>query len=205
MKKRITSAVTALFLVGVCGALPSMAAERLGLGDPMPSRTVEMQNVDGKMLTLEGVAGKQGTLVVFSCNHCPFVKAWQSRMVAIANKVATRGVGVMVVNSNDPKAFPTDNLEHMQQQAAEAGYAFPYVVDATSGVARSFGAARTPEVFLFDGKGMLVYHGAIDDNPYKPQKVKKHYLSDAVTALVAGEEIAEPETRSVGCSIKFRK
>ncbi len=205
MKKRITSAATALFLVGACGALPGMAAERLGLGDLMPSRTVEMQNVDGKMLTLEGVAGKQGTLVVFSCNHCPFVKAWESRMVELANKAATQGLGVLFINSNDSKAFPTDSAEHMRQQAAKAGYAFPYVVDAASVVARAFGAARTPEVFLFDGKRMLVYHGAVDDNPYKPKKVKKHYLSDAVTALVAGEEIAEPETRSVGCSIKFRK
>lgn len=180
-------------------------AGALAIGDKMPATDVEMQNVDGRMLTLGGIAGEKGTLVIFSCNHCPFVQAWQARMVAIGNDGQAKGVGVVLVNANDPVAFPADDLEHMKTQAETAGYKFPYLVDATSDVARAFGADRTPDVFLFDAERRLVYRGAVDDNTYKPEEVKQHYLRDAVAALLAGQPVPTPETRSVGCSIKFRE
>ena len=194
-----------LMLVAVgCAAKSEKESGGLKLGDVMPKRDVEMKNVDEQMLTLGDIAGEKGTLVIFSCKHCPFVQAWQDRMVKIGNDAAGKGIGVVFINSNDPAEYPTDDLENMQQQAKEAGYEFPYVVDATSDVARAFGAGRTPEVFLFDADMKLVYHGAVDDNTYKPEEVKKHYLRDAVDALLAGKEIPLQETKSVGCSIKFR-
>ncbi|MGD9874030.1 MAG: thioredoxin family protein [Kiritimatiellia bacterium] len=200
MKTRMTIVALALLLAG--RAL--VAAGELKSGDLMPMGDVKMMNVDGRILSIQEAAGEKGALVVFSCNHCPFVKAWESRLAAIGNNSMKKGVGVIFINANDPVEFPTDDLDHMKEQAAAAGYEFPYVVDETSDVARAFGAARTPEVFLFDAAGRLVYHGAVDDNAYKPAEVQNHYLQDALNALVAGTEIPVKETRSVGCSIKYR-
>ena len=141
-------------------ALSASRGEPLVIGAAMPSENVRMANVVGGMMTLADVKGKAGTLVIFSCNHCPFVKAWQDRMVQIANDGMKKGVGAIFVNSNDPGAIPEDDLAHMKKQAEEKGYAFPYVVDEKSDVARAFGASRTPEAFLFNSDGKLVYHGA---------------------------------------------
>jgi len=202
---RTWTGTAAVFAIGACLAGTTPGAQTLAIGAEMPVREVAMKSVDGKMLTLAGVAGEKGTLVVFTCNHCPFVQAWQKRMVDIGNEAVQRGIGVVFVNANDPVKYPADNLDAMRKQAAKEGYRFPYVMDTTSGVARAFGAKRTPEVFLFDAEHKLVYHGAVDDNTYKPEEVKKPYLRDAVAALLAGEEIPVKTTKSVGCSIKFRK
>lgn len=195
-----------IFVLTMLAVLPAVnAKEALEIDDPMPTAKTEMKNVDGKMLTLDEVSGKEGTLVIFSCRHCPFVQAWQGRMVDIGNEYQKKGVGVVFINSNDPEKYPQDNFDSMKEQAKENGYEFPYVMDATSKVARAFGAGRTPEVFLFDADDKLVYHGAIDDSLRKPDNVKEPYLRNALDALLAGEEIKTKETRSIGCSIKFRK
>jgi peroxiredoxin len=165
---------------------------------------VEMKNIDGERLTIAGVAGKKGTLVVFTCNSCPWVKAWEERMVDLGNEYSKQGIGVVFVNSNDPAVKPADDFEPMQTRAKQRGMKFAYAVDATSDIARAFGATRTPEAYLFDADGKLVYHGAIDDNAHKPAEVSKHYLGDALQAVVAGEEIAMATTKALGCSIKFR-
>ncbi|MFZ5805294.1 MAG: thioredoxin family protein [Acidobacteriota bacterium] len=176
-------------------------------GDSLPESVanVKMKGVDGKEVTLKELMGPKGLLVIFSCNHCPWVKAWQARMVALGNEYSQKGVGVVAVNSNDVTAYPDDDMEHMIAQAKEHGYRFPYVMDTTSDVARAFGATRTPEAFLFDAQGKLVYHGAIDDNAEKPQEVKKTYLADALAAVVAGKPVPVAETKALGCSIKFRQ
>jgi hypothetical protein len=200
------------FAAGVLpsGAAPSGAAEpapapaALPLGAALPMTDVKMTGVDGRAITLAGAAGPKGTLVIFSCNHCPWVKAWEPRLVAIGNTWPKQGVGVIAVNANDPAAYPEDGLEGMKQRAKQRQMTFPYVVDATSDVARAFGAAKTPEAFLFDKNGKLVYRGAIDDNAKEPDRVKRRYLQDALEALVAGKAIATPETKALGCSIKYR-
>jgi len=178
-------------------------AQPLGLGAAMPAADTKMNNVDGKTLTLADLKGKTGTLVIFVCNHCPFVKAWQDRMVQIANEGVKQDIAAVFVNSNDPTAIPEDDVAHMKQLAKDKGYAFPYVVDDGSAVARAFGATRTPEAFLFNADGKLVYHGTIDDSTYDAAKVTKPYLKSAVEALLAGKAVADAETKSVGCSIKF--
>jgi peroxiredoxin len=180
------------------------AANALAIGDAMPNREVKMLNVDGRTVTLATSKGDQGTLVIFTCNHCPYAKAWESRIVALGNQLAGRGIGVVAINSNDPKVAADDGYESMQQRAKEKGYAFPYVVDDTSNVARAFGATRTPEVFLFDAAGKLVYHGAVDDNSEDASKVSASYLRDAAEALIAGKPVHTAETKALGCTIKFR-
>jgi peroxiredoxin len=182
----------------------SLAGSAFGLniGDKAPSATVKMKNVDGHESSIADVAGKNGTLVIFSCNHCPFVKAWQDRIAAIGNSGKDKGVGVIAINSNDPTDYPEDSFAEMQKRAQKLGVTFPYVVDATSDVARAFGATRTPEAFLFDKDGKLVYHGAIDDSQ-DANAVKDHFLQDAITASIAGQAVPVKETKFVGCGIKF--
>lgn len=188
-------------------AVVATSAFALKPGDSLPESVagVKMQGVDGREVSLRELAGPKGLLVIFSCNHCPWVKAWQARMVALGNEYSQKGVGVVAINSNDVTAYPDDDMEHMIAQAKEHGYRFPYVMDATSEVARAFGATRTPEAFLFDAQGKLVYHGAIDDNAEKPEEVKKTYLADALAAVVAGKPVPVAETKALGCSIKFRQ
>ena len=176
----------------------------LSIGEAMPSREVKMKSVDGSEVTLAGTAGAKGTLVIFSCNACPFVKAWEDRMVALGNEYAKKGIGVIAINANDPKVVAQDGYAEMQQRAKEKGIAYPYVVDETSDVARAFGATRTPEAFLFDAGGKLVYHGAIDDNSQDPAAVEARYLRDALEAVLAGAPVAVADTKAMGCTIKFR-
>ncbi|MEW6335949.1 MAG: thioredoxin family protein [Acidobacteriota bacterium] len=196
---------THVLLAALVGAaLQVGAAGALELGAAMPSRDVKMKNVNGQTLSLAGAGGEKGTLVVFSCNHCPYVKAWEERITALGNEYLRKGIGVVAVNSNDAAEYPDDDLPAMQARARERGFEFPYVVDATSNVARAFGATKTPEAFLFDAAGRLVYHGTIDDNAQDPAKVGKRYLRDALEDLLAGREVAVKETKALGCSIKFR-
>lgn len=184
--------------------LAASGASALALGAEAPMRTHRMRGVDGQQVSIASVAGQHGTLVIFTCNHCPWAQAWESRITALGNTYRERGVGVIAINSNDAEEFPADGFEPMRERARAAGMRFPYVVDETSGVARAFGATRTPEAFLFDGRGRLVYHGAIDDNAHQPDQVQHHYLRDALEAVIAGRPIAEGETRFLGCTIKFR-
>jgi len=194
---------TGSFMALIASVSVAASAFGLNIGDKAPSTSIKMKNVDGSEVSIADVAGKEGTLVIFSCNHCPFVKAWQDRIASIGNAAKTKGVGVIVINSNDPTSYPEDSYAEMQARAKQLGFTFPYVVDATSGVARSFDATRTPEAFLFDKDGKLVYHGAIDDSQ-KADEVSKHFLQDAVDATVSGKEIPVKETKFVGCGIKFR-
>ncbi len=183
---------------------PSAPPPALALGQSAPMASVKMKNVDGREISIADVSGTRGTLVIFSCNACPWAKAWEARIAELGNEYVKRGIGVIVVNPNDPARNPDDGYAVMQQRARECRMQFPYVVDATSEVARAFGATRTPEAFLFDSRGALAYHGAVDDNAKEPEKVHQRYLRDALRALVGGREIAVRETKALGCSIKFR-
>ncbi len=198
-------ALSALFLLGLTGvAVAQKAPAPLALGSKAPKANVAMKNVDGTTITLAKAAGKKGTLVVFTCNHCPFAKAWEERITEIGNAATTAGVGVVAINSNDPAAYPDDDYPSMQERAKKLGLEFPYVVDATSEIAKAFGASKTPEAFLFDAKGKLVYHGTIDDNSRDASAVKQPWLRQAVDAVAAGQRVATAETKALGCGIKFR-
>jgi glutathione peroxidase-family protein len=196
--------IPAFLLGGVATAADKAAALPLALGASMPMTGEKMKNIDGKEITLDSIRGSKGTLVVFTCNACPWAKAWEDRIVALGNEYQKKGVGVIAINSNDPAVVAEDAYDPMKTRAREKGFSFPYVVDATSGVARAFGATRTPEAFLFDAKGALVYHGTIDDNAQEPTKVKERYLADALNSVAGGSEVAVKETKALGCGIKFR-
>lgn len=198
----VTATLAALALGGA--AFAQDAPSSLAIGLAAPKADVAMKNVDGKEVSIRSVAGAKGTLVVFTCNHCPWAKAWESRIVEIGNAAAAKGIGVIAVNANDPAAYAEDSFDEMRKRAGERGMRFPYVVDADSGVARAFGATRTPEVFLFDAKGLLVYKGAVDDNAKDPAAVKERFLANAVDAVASGSAPKVSETKALGCSIKFR-
>ena len=194
------AAIAGLVLAFTAGS----ARAQLALGDAVPMKDVRLAGVDGKSVTLASVAGKKGTLVVFTCNHCPWAKMWQTRVTEIGNAAGKAGIGMVAVNANDPAEYPEDGMDGMKTRAKDLGIKFPYVVDATSDVARAFGATRTPEAFLFDAAGKLVYHGTVDDSPKDASAVKDAYLKDAVNAVSTGKSVTTAETKSMGCSIKFR-
>ena len=208
---RSIPAIRTLLLTATLGALlalSSSAAEApkpLALGASAPMGDVALMNVDGHNVTLGSATGRKGTLVLFICNHCPWVKAWQSRIAEVGNAAGKRGIGVVAINANDPAAYTEDAFDEMVKRAKSVGYRFPYVVDATSDVARAFGATHTPEAFLFDAQGKLVYHGAVDDNAQDIKAVKSHWLADAVTAVATAKPVAVGETKALGCGIKFRE
>jgi hypothetical protein len=172
-------------LIAVTGATVALAEDAapksdapgpLAIGAAIPMAKTSMSGVDGKSLSIADAGGKKGTLVIFMCHHCPWVKAWQDRIARIGNAALDQGVGVIAINSNDPAEYPEDDLAGMKDQAKQLSLKFPYVVDATSDVARAFGATRTPEAFLFDASGKLVYHGTVDDNAHDASAVSKPWL-----------------------------
>jgi peroxiredoxin len=164
----------------------------------------ELPGVDGKTYSLADIsAGKEATVVVFTCNHCPYVLAWMDRLVATARDYAGQGVAFVGINANDPLKYPVDNFEGMQKLARKYDIPYPYLHDRTQEVAAAYGAERTPEIFLFDAGLRLRYHGAPDDNYDEPQ-TKVHYLRDALDAVLAGQELPVAETPPVGCTIKWK-
>jgi peroxiredoxin len=196
--------MTAALVMAATAAWSQGTPKVLAIGAGVPKADIKMASADGRSVSINDVKGNKGTLVIFTCNHCPWAKAWQTRIVDLGNTYAQRGVGVMLVNSNDPEAYEEDAFPVMQERAKELKMEVPYVVDATSDLARAFGASHTPEAFLFDRKGKLVYHGGIDDNAREPEKVSARWLRDALEATVAGKAVALKETKALGCGIKLR-
>jgi peroxiredoxin len=175
---------------------------RLHPGDRAPD--FALPAVDGKTVRLSDFADRRLLMVVFWCNHCPYVQAWEGRMVDIGRKYGPRGVGIVLINSNDARAFPDDRLEMMVRRAREKGYPFPYVQDESQEVARAYGALVTPHVYLFDSERRLVFQGRIDDNHQRPDKVTRRYLEEALDQALEGRPVVPAELPVVGCTVKWR-
>jgi thioredoxin-related protein len=173
----------------------------LPIGAPIPKADVKMKDVSGRDVSLKDAVKKNGLLVMFSCNTCPFVKRNQQRTRDIAAYALKNNIGVILLNSNAGQRDSDDSFEAMQQYAKEQGYEWYYAVDDKNIMADAFGATRTPENFLFNKEGKLVYHGAIDDNPEEAGVTRKH-LRIAIDEMLGGKEVAVTKTRSVGCGIK---
>lgn len=175
--------------------------ENLKIGD----RAIDFSllGIDGKTHTLRDYS-KKLVAVIFSCNHCPYVRAWEDRMIRIQADYAEKGVQLIAINANDASKYPDDDFPNMKLRAREKNFNFPYLRDEDQKVAKSYGAERTPEVFLFDVNGVLRYHGAIDDNYDDPKAVKTRYLRQAIGALLEGKTVPLPETQPVGCTIKWK-
>ena len=174
----------------------------LKIGDLAPGFC--LPGVDGKDHSLEDFKDKKVIIVMFSCNHCPTVKAYEDRFVELQGDYRDKGVVLVAINPNDDKNYPEDSFENMKIRAREKGFNFPYLRDESQEVARAYGAERTPEVFVFDEKQTLRYHGRIDDNVYEPKQVRQPYLRDALDALLRGRKVPLEETEPVGCTVKWK-
>ncbi|MDP7037252.1 MAG: thioredoxin family protein [Candidatus Marinimicrobia bacterium] len=179
-------------------------AGELELGSTMPLKDLELADISGKNITLATAKGDVGTLVVFSCNTCPWVIRWEDRYVSLANTYVQKGIGMIAVNSNAARFGGEDSLEEMLEHAKNNGYNFPYAQDPESELASAFGATKTPHIYLFDDEDKLVYRGAIDDNAKNAKEVDEPFLANAIDALLAGNPIKPQTTKALGCSIKFK-
>lgn len=182
--------------------LPLTNNDPLPLGSPIPNPDAKMKDVSGKEVSLNDAKTGKGLLVMFSCNTCPYVVKNQSRTYEACKYAQGNGIGVVILNSNEAKRGDDDSLEEMKAYAKDQGYNWYYLVDQQSALADAFGANRTPECFLFDGSGKLVYHGAIDDNPSDASAVSRKHLVMAIDEMKDGKDITVKQSRSVGCSIK---
>lgn len=173
----------------------------LELSAPCPP--FDLPGTDDQQHTLSAMKGKLFVLFV-SCNHCPYVIAYEPRMVALANEYQARGVDFLAVNANDATRYPDDGMQPMKARARERGFPFAYVRDDSQALVRALGARFTPEVYVFDEARELRYHGRIDDNHRDPARVTAHDLKSALDALLAGKAPSVAETTAFGCSIKWK-
>ncbi|MCW3073642.1 MAG: thiol-disulfide isomerase [Flaviaesturariibacter sp.] len=190
-----------LTLVSIFGTA-FKAVNELPIGATLPVADVKMKDISGKDITLKGAMKKGGLLVMFSCNTCPYVIKNQQRTVESGNYAMNKNVGVILINSNEAQRGDADSYDAMKAYAKAQGYKWSYVIDERSAVADAFGANKTPECFLFDGTGKLVYHGAIDDNPTDENAVGRKHLKEAIVEMLGGKEVSVKTSKSVGCSIK---
>jgi peroxiredoxin len=181
-------------------------AQSYKIGDEV--KDFSLKNVDGKMVAMKDFSKAKGIIVIFTCNHCPFSVAYEQRIMNLDVKYRPMGYPVIAINPNDPAIVPDDSYENMVKIALEKGYTFPYLFDETQEVAKAFGAAKTPHVFLLNkvkSKLILEYMGAIDNNSDDATQADKKYTEEAVDALLAGKKPAVTETKAIGCGVKWKK
>lgn len=178
----------------------------LEIGSPAPD--FDLPGVDGRRYSLKDFDAARVLVVVFSCNHCPYVVGSEDRMIAFATRYAPRGVAFVAINANDTENHPGDAFEHMVRRAKDKHFPFPYLRDDSQDVARAYGAMRTPHYYAFakgpGGGWRLQYTGRMDDNPRNPGMEKTHELADAVEALLAGREPPVRATNPIGCNVKWK-
>lgn len=161
--------------------------------------------VDGSNLQLTKLlADHKAVVVLFICNHCPYVKAYIPRLIDLQTQFSG-SAALVAICSNDQTAYPEDSFENMKTAAAQWGLNFAYVRDEDQAVARAYGAERTPEIFVLDAQGVCRYEGGIDDNFQNPEKVKDQPLRDAVSQIIENKKVARPQTWAIGCTIKWNK
>ncbi len=176
----------------------------LPLGTPAPA--FRLPDAQGQQLGLEDLRGAPALLVMFICNHCPYVKHVRAGLAALGRDLQAQGVAVVAINSNDAESYPDDSPARMVEEKAQAGYTFPYLYDASQEAARAYGAACTPDFFLFDGDRRLVYRGQMDDSrPGNGKPVTGADLRAAAAAVLAGEPVSATQKPSIGCNIKWRR
>jgi len=202
-----TIAIAAL-LAGVLVASLAVADE-IPIGSKAPG--FDLQGTDGAKHSLAAITAAHGdqpapkaTVVVFTCNHCPFAQAYEPVLIDLAKEYADRGVAWVLINPNDPEIQPQDSFDKMVERAKEKHYPFPYLFDATQETAKAYGARVTPHVFLLDAEQVVRYHGRVNDSKDQT-KVESNDLVDAIEAVLGGHEVANASTKAFGCSIKWKK
>ena len=180
--------------------------ETIEIKSEIPNADYEMKSVNGIYYSLNNLKEKNGIIILFTCNTCPFVVKWEDRYKLLEELAKKNNIGLVYINSNYKKRDGDDSYEEMKKHAKKMNYRFPYLLDEKSKLANSFGAKTTPHIFMFNSNLQLAYKGAIDDNYEDINKVKEFYLEDAIQQLVKGKRIKVSETKPVGCSIKrFRE
>jgi peroxiredoxin len=175
----------------------------LPLGTPAPD--FALTGTDGNTYTLQSFAAGKLLLVVFICNHCPFVKHIQAELARLGRDCREEGVAMVAISSNDVEAYPADSMDNMRDEAANAGYVFPYLLDETQQVAKAYDAACTPDFYLFDGARKLVYRGQFDDSrPNSAIPVTGKDLRAAIDAALSGQPLPVEQRPSMGCNIKWK-
>jgi peroxiredoxin len=187
-------------------AVNLLAGEGLKVGDK--AGDFKLKNVDGKLVSLADFKSAKGFVVVFTCNECPYAKAYQDRLISLDKEYKAKGFPVVAINPNDPSVEPADSYDAMVTRAKEKGYSFPYLYDDKNTVYRQYGATRTPHIFVLkkNGEGDMIvkYIGAMDDNHQDASAVKQPYLENALDALLNNKEPDPNFTKAVGCSVKSK-
>ncbi|MCI4356626.1 MAG: thioredoxin family protein [Thermoplasmata archaeon] len=171
-------------------------------GDAAPD--FALPGVDGRTYSLADFREARLLVVTFWCNHCPYVQAWETRAIALAQEYAPKGVRFVMVNANDDRAYPDDSFDRMKARAVQKHYPFPYLRDESQATARSYGALVTPHPMLFGPDRRLLFQGRIDDHHEDPSRVHAHYLADAIDAALAGRPVRPAERPVLGCSVKWK-
>lgn len=182
-----------------------MAIESIKLETGMTMPAFNLPDPHGKIYTHNEVSGKKGTLIIFTCNHCPYALAVWPRIIEIASSFKPDGVETVAINPNIHPGYPADAPDKMAEKIREWNLPFPYLVDESQNTARAYQAQCTPDIYLFDGGQKLVYHGRIDDNWKEPEKVTRNELSNAIKNMLDGKPPFVEQYPTLGCSIKWRE
>ncbi|WP_027378571.1 thioredoxin family protein [Chryseobacterium daeguense] len=182
------------------------AAKGYEIGDA--ATDFKLKNVDGKMVSLSDFKSAKGFIVIFTCNHCPYAKKYEDRIIELDKKYKSQGYPVIAINPNDPSVQPEDSYQKMIERAKQKGFTFPYLMDEGQKIYPQYGATKTPHVFLLQkegGKNIVKYIGAIDNNYENPNDVSEYYVQDAVNALIKNEPVKMTKTVAIGCTVKVKK
>ncbi|RDV15503.1 thioredoxin family protein [Pontibacter diazotrophicus] len=197
--------VCLLFVGLLLSAVPA-ADNGYQVGDT--ARDFKLKNVDGKMQSMADYKDAKGFIVTFTCNTCPYAIAYEDRLIELHKKYAPKGYPVVAINPNDAKVSPDDSYEQMQQRAKEKNFPFAYLHDETQAITKAYGATRTPHLYIVqkqaDGSMKVAYIGTIDDNSRDASKVQKKYAEAALDELVENKQVSQPNTKAIGCTIKWR-
>ena len=169
-----------------------------------PARDFNLPGVDGEMYALESFRDKKVLVVIFMCNHCPYVKAVLQRLIDLQNEFADKKVQLVGINSNDAVKYPDDSMENMKKVAKEKSVSFPYLFDASQNTARDYDAVCTPDIYVYGAERKLLYRGRVDDNWERPEKVTQKDLRNAIDSVLNGREVSGDQVSSMGCSIKWK-
>jgi len=178
-------------------------SEKKALGHAVPD--FNLFGVDGKSYSLASFKEKQILVIMFICNHCPYVQAVEERIIQLGRDYAAKGVQLVGICSNDPTDYPDDAPRNLRKRWQDKDYGFPYLIDETQEMAKAYGAICTPEFYVLDKNRALAYHGQLDNNWKSPDQVTRHDLREALEALLNGAEPSKDQTPSMGCSIKWKK
>ncbi len=197
-------------LILILGLLSFSSIKNINSGYQVGDEATDfkLKNIDGKMVSLSDYKTAKGFIVIFTCNHCPYAKKYEDRIIALDKMFKSKGYPAIAINPNDATVQPQDGFAEMQTRAKEKGFTFPYLVDEGQKIYPIYGATKTPHVYLLkkeNGKNIVKYIGAIDNNYENPNDVSEYYVQDAVNQLLKNEEVKTNKTVAIGCTIKVKK